>query len=133
MERTAALLLVFVLTMAAGCSREATEPTAMSCQVITGWAEPVTVTYPLDPDESTEPTQVVDVDGLLGVTIFYTGDVLDVYAYDISVDDLGNIGWNRTTEGEHLQDVSEIGDTITDLRGEHPGTRQPIRVLCEAA
>jgi hypothetical protein len=105
----------------------------MSCQVITGWAEPVTVTYPLYPDESTEPTQVVDVDGLLGVTIFYTGDVLDVYTYDVSVDDLGNIAWSRRTEYEHLQDVSAIGDEILDQRGEHPGTRQPIRVLCEAA
>jgi hypothetical protein len=131
-ERTAALLLFFVLTLAAGCSREATEPTVLSCQVITGSAEPVTVKYPLYPNESTEPTQVVEVDGLLGVTIFYTGDVLDVYAYD-TLDYLRNISWARSTGWEHLEDVSEVGDEILDLRGEHPRTRQAVRVLCEAA
>jgi hypothetical protein len=126
-------VLLFVVALATGCTRPATEPTLMSCQVITGWAEPVTVTYPLYPNESNEPTQVVDVGGLLGVTIYYTGDVLDVYAYDISADDLGNISWSRRTSGEHLRNVSEVGEEILDQRGEHPGTRQPVRVLCEAA
>jgi hypothetical protein len=105
----------------------------MSCQVITGWAEPVTVSYPLYPDGSTEPTQEVNVADLLGVTFYYTGDVLDIYAYDTSAEGLGNLSWSRRTSGEHLQNVSEVGDEILDQRGEHPGTRQTIRVLCEAA
>lgn len=127
-------MLVLASAVIAGCSREAIEPTTMSCEVIADWGgEPVAVTWPLHPDESTEPTQVMEVDGLLGVTIYYTGDVLDIYTYDMSAEGLGNISWSRTTNGEHLQDVSEVGDTIGDSGGHHPGTQQGFRVLCAAA
>lgn len=126
-------MFLVMLAVVVGCGLEATEPTTMSCQVITGWAEPVTVTWPLHPDESTEPTQEVNVDGLVGVTISYTGDELYVYTYDASADGIGTISSSHYTNGEHLQNVSEIGDTIVDKRQQHPGTRQDFRVLCQAA